>query len=746
MTWWSGPLVHEPLVLVAASFIAGIGLYFSLSFHPTWTQVALVGVASGLLWAVGALMGRGRGLALVCVAALGFAAAHLETQRLSTPLLKADGRWASVSGELVRLDYRDDGPRLVLHDLTIQPGDRVDFLAGGGLQLSLTGSNQARAYQVGKRYGGRVQLFPIGPPVTPGGLDLQRRAFFQGVSAFAATRGDFVAVEEEAAEGEGSTLGSGLFKRFENRVEELRGQLRERVLAHTGERTGPILVAMTLGFSRGIEPGTLETIRETGLAHLLAISGLHMTLIVGVVFWLTRLVLALGVAARLPGSWRWPVKKIAILLSLAAALAYFWLAGRGVPVQRALLMTAMVGLAVLLDRRALSMRSLALAALLVSAISPHVVLGPSFQMSFAAVTALVAVNDFIPRQSHQGLAQSAGGYVVGVALTSGIATLATAVLTLFHFAKLSGLSVVTNLIAVPLAAFIIMPFALLAFVLMPLGLEAAPLWVADQGLRAMLFVAENAAQWPAAVIRVDGWPRYVPWLFLVAIAGLAALQRGWKFLVLVPVVTLIVAVWWHRPASLVINPESLIAVHDVAGEGALVQGGVDDFERSFLEEYWNASSDQLVLAEMVERLAAQPGVACEPDLCLFQLTAPAQWQTRIEALWQGDGLSGLGAVVSEEGAPRELALALSARGLRRACGAQAARQARGSGGNRPQLQVNTPLFLPRSCRGNDSSGDSWNAFTGPLVFYQTRQGGWQLSTDLERRGRRPWTTRNPRPE
>ena len=272
----------------------------------------------------------------------------------------------------------------------------------------------------------------------------------------------------------------------------------------------------------GIPENTLQDLRDAGLAHLLAISGLHMALFAGTLFWGVRAALALVPGLALTA----PIKKWAAALALAGAAGYLLVSGASVATQRAFVMFALIFIAVLTDRPAITLRNVALAALIILVLTPEAVLEASFQMSFAAAAALVAFYEgargWVTRLSQaaveRGWAARGALYLGGIALTSIVASLATSPFAAFHFNRVVDFGLVANLAALPLVGFIVMPAALVAFILMPVGLEALPLWVAGQGIHAILWVAHQVASWPGAVSLLPAMPQVT--LAATALGGL----------------------------------------------------------------------------------------------------------------------------------------------------------------------------------------------------------------------------------
>ncbi len=315
--------------------------------------------------------------------------------------------------------------------------------------------------------------------------------------------------------------------------------------------------ALLTGERGAISEATVQALRDCGLAHLLAISGLHVGLVAAILFFALRA----GLAALPAVALRWPIKKWAAVAAALALPPYLWLVGASMPTQRATFMVLVVLLAVLLDRRAISLRLVAWAALLVMALTPEALLGPSFQMSFAAVTALVAGYEAWRRRRPRSREAWAGRlrlYLGGVLLSSLIAGLATAPFAAFHFERLALYGLLANLAAVPLTAFWIMPCCLLVYLLWPLGLAEPALLLLGLGVEALNAIAREVAGWPAAALLVPAMPL---WGLLAVTAGglwLCLWQRRWRLAGLPLILLAAASPLSQRPPDLLIDGEARV--------------------------------------------------------------------------------------------------------------------------------------------------------------------------------------------
>ena len=466
-------------------FALGIGVYFSLDFEP---PIPLTAAAAGLAALLAVHLRRSAffpaGIAAALIAA-GIFWAGFHTELAHAPVLERPIGPTEVSGRILRQD-RIEGPfRVVLGDATVSrlPPERTPE------RLRLRLSSLPPGAGPGARIAVLARLGPVPQPALPGSYDPARRAFFEGIGAtgFALGRARLL----EPAETPG--------------IERLRHGIAARIgEAIADPAAAGIAIALTTGLRGDLPKAAHEAIRDAGLAHLLAISGLHLGLVAGLVFAAVRAALALwpGVALR------YPVKKWAAAAAIAVALFYMLLAGATVPTQRAFIMVALALLAVLVDRLEIGMRLVALAAFAVLALEPYALTTASFQLSFAAVTALVAVYERLARSLSEFRARlgRAPFFLAATLLTTVVATLATAPFAAHHFGRIAAYGLAANLLAVPAAAFWIMPAALLGVLAMPLGLEAWPLAVMGTGIDAVLWTAETVSAWPGAVRRFAALP------------------------------------------------------------------------------------------------------------------------------------------------------------------------------------------------------------------------------------------------
>lgn len=567
----------------------GIVAYFSLSREPSLLWAAAGFLLAILLTFLGARQDRqalrwalALSLAAPCLGAFtaGMLLAQGHARLAAAPVLQERLGPVSVEGRLEALEPRLGRARVILSPVRIDGLDPALTPHRVRLTVASPAGEGGTFPAMGSWVSLRAVLLPPPEPAFPGGFDFSRTAWFERIGAvgYGVSRLGVVTGAMEQ--------GGSIIRRFMARVDDARGIIFQRVTGQIEGANGAIAAALMTGERGHIPAPIMDSIRVSGLAHLLAISGLHIGLVTGILFFATRAALALSPSLAL----RYPIKKWAAAGALVGAFFYLLLTGATVPTQRAFMMTAVVLLAVMVDRAALSMRLVAWAAVVVMVFAPQAVLGPSFQMSFAAVVALIAGYEALrerrlrhpvsPGHGGWGMGRTIFRYGLGVMITTIIASLATAPFALFHFNRLSVLGLVANLIAVPATALWVMPWAVVAYVLMPVGLESLALVPMGWGIALILWVAEGVAGLPGAALSFPAMP--VWGLALLVLGGLwLAIWRGAWRLAGIP---LIVA---GLGAQALASPPDLILARGGHGfgvvlpQGVLVVGGegVSRFER-----------------------------------------------------------------------------------------------------------------------------------------------------------------------
>lgn len=519
----------------------GIGLYFGVPEEPPRALIWLAGAVGCAM--AGCAWGREPDVAaFVWVLALfcgGFALAGARAHHVASPVL--DWRYyGPIEGQVVKIDRSArHAERLTL--ASVRLGDVPPHKTPRKVRVALYGKEPGVVPKLGMVVGTTGHLSPPSGPVEPNGFDFQRHAWFLGLGAVGYTRAPVVQLLPQVS-------GGG--------IDGFRMQLSQAIQSRVPADVAGVAAAITTGDRSAIPPEVTEALRGANLAHLLAISGLHMGLLAGFTFAVVRIGLALipFLALRING------KRVAAAVALTAATAYLLLSGGSVSTERAFVMTAVVLVAVMLERRALTLRAVAVAAIVVLILQPEALLSPGFQMSFAATAALVGFFGMV-RDHEVSLGPKWCRPVVSVVLSSLVAGAATAPFAAMHFNLVAHYGLLANVVSVPVMGIVVMPSAVMAAILAPLGLEGGPLWVMTQGLRWILAVAEFVSTLDGARGAVkSGGPWVLPLLSLGAIFVLLWQGRArWCGLGLVAVG---MALWvgQSRPVVLVSDTGGLLGV------------------------------------------------------------------------------------------------------------------------------------------------------------------------------------------
>jgi competence protein ComEC len=451
---------------LAVCFGLGILLFFQADGQPAlWAPLGALG-----LCCTGAVLLRHNLpvlCALVALAALfaGFSAGVIRTRSVAAPVL-AKLTIAPVTGFIEAVEEREAGKRILLKVTSLQGvadakrPERVRVTLRKGTDLA-----------PGQFITGNVRLLPPPQAAWPGGYDFARDAYYKGIGAV----GSFTGAVRQL---DPSTQADWRL-RLAASVDEARNVLTQRIASAIGGAAGGVGAALVTGKRGLIGEPTNEVLRSAGIYHIVSISGLHMVLAAGTFFWLVRSLLAM-----VPGlALLWPVKKIAAVAAMTGGTAYCIFSGSDVATERSLIMTLVMFGAVLADRPALSIRNLSIAALIVLAREPEALLGPSFQMSFGAVAAMMALVPLMHRRREEGapatLIEKIIGWVgrsaFGLVTTTLVASVATAPFAAYHFQNLNPYGLIGNALALPLVSLVVMPAAVLGVLAYPFGLDG-PVW------------------------------------------------------------------------------------------------------------------------------------------------------------------------------------------------------------------------------------------------------------------------------
>lgn len=486
-------------VFLLTAIMAGAGAlhYFGLAREPYWLELVIPAFLFGwLLVLLHDTLIRRVSLVLILSFIAGMAAAKWETQRYATAMVGSSVSTV-LTARIVSLEQEagDNGKagrwRIVADVLATEK----PHLRYAPQRLRLSARDLPALSETGSVLKGAVRLRPHGGPVRSGQYDFAFHGFFRGHGGNGFYLGTPEIIRNDSAMEQQSRSWAA---HMEMMIGKLRAMIGGRIQQALSGEEGAVAAALISGQRAGISETTNEALRIAGLAHILSISGLHLALAAGIVMVSVR-----GVAGLFPRlSLYYPVKKIAALISLFSSGFYLALSGADVAAQRSFLMLAVMLCAVIMDRKALTLRNLAIAALFSILVTPHEVLGPSFQMSYSATGALIAGFAWIKLRKRQnpekseretGLFFTVRRWLIGIVTTSLLAGTASGLYAAFHFNNMAPLGMLGNALALPAISVLIMPFAVIALLLMPFGLEWFPLQVMGKGIELVKWIAHFVA-------------------------------------------------------------------------------------------------------------------------------------------------------------------------------------------------------------------------------------------------------------
>lgn len=587
------------------AFGLGIAIYFTADREPVWWAGASLAALCCML----AILARRRPiafpLALGCAAiAMGFAIATLKTVQIAHPVLARPAGNVAIAGFVEVREERERTDRIVVRALSFE-GNRVEQKPDR-VRVSV---KKGTAPPVGAYVTFRARLSPPLEPLRPGGYDFARDLYFQGIGATGFVLGAIKPAEAPAP--------PGLWLKYAASIQGLRDGLDARIRAVLPGDKGAIASALITGKRDAISVPVNDAMYISSLAHVLSISGYHMALVAGVVFFALRAVFAL-----IPGLANTrPIKKWSAVGALIAAFGYLLLSGSEVATQRSFIMTAIVLIGVMVDRPALTLRTLAISAFGVLLLAPQSVVHPSFQMSFAATLALIAAYERGLPWTTAGANTSRGARValwggreiVGLILASLVAGLATTPYAAFHFHRLAPYGVLANLLAMPIVSVWVMPAGLLGLIAIPFGLDGVFWQLMGEGIDWMIAVALFVAHLPGAVGRIAAFgvgPLLLGTGGLVVLCLLKTPLR-WSGGVLIVAASL----WAVRaplPDVLVSADGQALAVRGADGRLAIHRTGRDAFA---IKDWLAADGD----ARLADDKTLGQGFRCDDSGCIARL-------------------------------------------------------------------------------------------------------------------------------
>ena len=573
----------------------GIASWFTLPDPTAWSAFLLLALAlATAAAAIGWNSRWGRATAIFAlVTALGCMLIWWKAESVSQPRLER----ARMSEFTALIETKQTLPARETVRLVVAPLAPTELPPR--LRINIDEEAMMPAFEPGATVRIKAWVMPPPPMAVPGAFDFARAAWFQGIGGTGrASRIGLVA----------SSAGLDWRARLSSLRQRLAGHIRTRL----EDGAGAVATALATGDQGAIPEADAEAMRASGLAHLLSVSGLHLTAVVGAVMLLVLKMLALSPTLAL----RLPLVLIAAGAGALAGIAYTLLTGAEVPTVRACVAALLILLALALGREAFTLRLLAVGAIIVMLFWPESIAGPSFQLSFAAITAIVALHEH-PRikallsRREEGVPQKVARGLLALILTGLVVEAALMPIALYHFHKSGFYGALANVVAIPLTTFVIMPLEALALSFDLLGLGAPFWWLTGLALDLLLGLAHSVAAAPGAVATLPTMPRAAFALVVIGGLWLALWRTRWRRLGLLPIAA--GGVWalaTPAPDLIVTGDGKHLAVRTSAGELAILRARAGDYVRDMLSE---------TAGEGGELGALEDAVPCSADLCRAEI-------------------------------------------------------------------------------------------------------------------------------
>lgn len=564
----------------------GIAIYFSLSIEPSkWITLGIIESFIVLAIIFRHHINILKIFACLGVALAGFTLVQLKTLWLSENYSDIPDNRFYFKGKIEKIDTNYQGrKRFILTDVKDFDGN----LYKGKYRITQRSSKEDA--NIGECVEMVGKIMPLSKEVMVGGYQFDRKGFFEGLkgSGFAESRWFKIECENKQT-----------FD-FNAVIENLRKDIARRIKSVLPKDEASIASAIIAGELGQIDEKQYENYRNSGLAHFLSISGLHMSMLAGLMFFLIRFILAFVPAVSL----RVDTKKISAVFAIVLSFIYLLISGQAIPAQRAFIMTFVVLLGILLNRRAISMQTICLAGFIVLLLSPQVLVSASFQMSFAAVMGLVAFYEKTSKAITKFL--NIGGlhkwirivvlYILGVVVSDFIASLMTLPFAIYHFNMVAVYTTLGNFLAGPIIGLVIMPMVLMSLLLLPFGCDEIFLKALGYGINIVNQITEYVSSLPNSALHVSSMPHWG--LVMIVLGGLWLMlwQAKWKYFGIIGVLLGFLSIAVVKTPDILIGPEAkAVAFKNTAGELEIASSRSGRFIKNVWKNKYKVSSNKTKL-------------------------------------------------------------------------------------------------------------------------------------------------------
>ncbi len=590
---------NEPnryLVWLPFLFALGIALYFALPTEPKMWLVLLISE----IWLFLLFLFRNSvvrsifigGLVIIC----GFINVYVHTIYVSHHVEFQPQKTDYLSGKIVDISYSDKSHQRLLID------NVKDFNAPLKGRFRVTVTNLQEHFEVGQCVELVATVFPPSRMPIMAGFQLDRKYFFEKISGIGYANSEIFTIK--------CTEQSWAMS-LKSAINKLRQDISEQVAEILPTEQSGVASALFIGEKSRISPHIINNYRGSGLAHFLSVSGLHLGTIAVLVFFFIRLILALIPFVAL----QFDIKKPAAITAIIFSAAYLSISGMAVPAQRAFIMTAVVFVGIIFNRQAISMRMVSLAALIILILQPQALISVSFQMSFAAVYALVAFYEhYASKINHLarrgGIFNKIFWYLSGIVVGDFVASLATMPFSTYHFHQIALYTSLGNLLAGPLIGLWLMPNVLVCLVALPLGLLRYPLLMLGYGIELLNKITDYVAGLPHSLLAVHSLS--FGGFIAIVIGGywLCVCSQKWRFWGVMPIIFGVASMFFYQSPDMIISPNGkAIAIRNQEKQMVLISPHADNWLKRIWRENFSIIENTKMLDDVLQ---------CKNDECTYQ--------------------------------------------------------------------------------------------------------------------------------
>ena len=597
-------------------FGLGIGIYFALDVEPSyWFTIVVVESLLALLYFFRYNPIKYMFIGSLIIVALGFSNIQIRSMYQSKFIedIEETNNVTYLKGRIVKIDKSAKGKvRLLLSDV-------ADFDTSKKGLYRITLPAKKSSLKDGVCVEMVATVMPPMPPIMPNTYQFNRKSFFEGISALGYANSNVFEIDCEQDLSFSQKL-AGL-------INQVRKKIAKNIYSVLLPDEAAVTSAILAGDRTGISDNLYQQYRDSGLAHFLSISGLHMSMIAALTFFAIRLLMSLIPTMAL----KYDSKKTAAIFAIFMSFVYLLISGADIPVQRAFIMTFIVLLGVLFSRNAISMRMLSFAAFVVLVISPYALISASFQMSFAAVLVLIsfyekyagAIQKFFKGKN---IVKIILAYIIGLLISDFVASIATLPFAVYHFNTVAIYTTLGNLLAGPIIGLIIMPFVLISLFLMPFNLYVWPLKIVGFGVKAVNDITAYVSSLPNAGYHIISMPFWG--LLLIVIGGLwlCIWQRKWRLWGVFPIVVGILSIFTTSVPDVIFSADAKsIAVKDNYGNMLVLQNRKNDFiKQIWLEKTASQNPDskqEKILKKIYKGKKTDKSwvdIECDEKTCLYK--------------------------------------------------------------------------------------------------------------------------------